>query len=175
MKLEARIEDRTFDLEILKQHDRDSGEHYRLTIGRGPDSSQTVTIHVLARSENRWTLEIDNVVHDVLVEGRNGEFLIDWNGEFCVVEASDMRARYLRHSSSKISSDSGTVVAQIPGKVVRILKRKGDSVQAGEGLAIIEAMKMQNEVKSPRSGCIRVCKLEENQTVEAGALLYEIE
>jgi biotin carboxyl carrier protein len=67
------------------------------------------------------------------------------------------------------------VRAQMAGKVVAVLKQQGDSVQAGEGLLIIEAMKMQNELTASRSGTVSICQAREGLVVNAGDLLMEIE
>ena len=63
----------------------------------------------------------------------------------------------------------------MPGKVVRILKSSGDSVTKGEGVIVVEAMKMQNELKSPRDGTIGEFKVAEGDTVGAGDVLVVID
>ena len=67
------------------------------------------------------------------------------------------------------------VTAPMPGKVVRLLVADGDSVQAGQGIAVVEAMKMQNEMKAPRSGRVAALAVHEGDTVGAGAVLAVIE
>jgi len=63
------------------------------------------------------------------------------------------------------------VVAPMPGKVVRVLVKTGQRVEAGEGILVIEAMKMQNEVRSPKSGTVERLLVSENQAVGAGEVL----
>jgi biotin carboxyl carrier protein len=63
----------------------------------------------------------------------------------------------------------------MPGKVIAVLAQEGESVQVGQGLVIIEAMKMQNELKSPKSGTVMTCNVEEGAKISAGDLLFEIE
>lgn len=60
------------------------------------------------------------------------------------------------------------VLAPMPGKIVRVLVADGTTVTAGQGLLVIEAMKMQNEVKSPKSGVVERMMVKEGQTVNAG-------
>jgi biotin carboxyl carrier protein len=60
------------------------------------------------------------------------------------------------------------VLAPMPGRVIRILVKSGDTVEAGQGVAVVEAMKMQNEVRSPKSGVVERLLVSENQTVSAG-------
>ena len=63
------------------------------------------------------------------------------------------------------------VLAPMPGKIVRVLVKTGDSVQAGQGLLVVEAMKMQNEIRAPKSGTIDRLAVVEGQTVNAGEVV----
>ncbi len=65
-------------------------------------------------------------------------------------------------------------MAPMPGKVVRILVRTGDPIEAGQGIAIVEAMKMQNEVRSPKTGRVERLFVVEGQTVNAGDALATV-
>jgi len=67
------------------------------------------------------------------------------------------------------------IKSAMPGKVVRILVEKGDEVEKGDGLLVVEAMKMQNELKSPKAGTVKEIKVEEGSTVAAGDVLAMIE
>ncbi|MEQ1921344.1 MAG: biotin/lipoyl-containing protein [Pyrinomonadaceae bacterium] len=75
--------------------------------------------------------------------------------------------------------EHGDGVAEIktamPGKVVRILKAAGDAVEKGEGVIVVEAMKMQNEMKSPKDGTVAKINAAEGDTVAAGDILVVIE
>jgi len=59
----------------------------------------------------------------------------------------------------------------MPGKVVRLLVKAGDHVEAGQGLLVVEAMKMQNEIRSPKSGIVERVFAKEGQPVNAGEVL----
>jgi biotin carboxyl carrier protein len=63
------------------------------------------------------------------------------------------------------------IVAPMPGKVVRLLVKEGDHVEAGQGLLVVEAMKMQNEIRSPMSGTVERVLAREGQPVNAGEVL----
>ena len=67
------------------------------------------------------------------------------------------------------------VVAPMPGKVVRVLVEAGQQVEAGQGVVVVEAMKMQNELKSPKSGTVAELRAEPGATVNAGDVLAVIE
>ena len=63
----------------------------------------------------------------------------------------------------------------MPGKIVRVLACEGDAVAAGQGIVVMEAMKMQNELKTPRAGRIASLPVREGDTVAAGAVLAVVE
>jgi biotin carboxyl carrier protein len=67
------------------------------------------------------------------------------------------------------------VVAPMPGKVVRVLVSPGDVVEARQGLLVIEAMKMENELRAARAGRVMTVRVVQGQSVEAGALLVAVE
>lgn len=67
------------------------------------------------------------------------------------------------------------VVAPMPGKVVRVLVKPGDDVKARQGLVVVEAMKMENELRAPRDGRVRDVAVGEGQSVDAGAVLLVVE
>lgn len=70
---------------------------------------------------------------------------------------------------------AGALVTQMPGKVVKIFKKVGDTVAKGETVLILEAMKMENEIKSGADGVIKSVNISEGQALEAGFLMVEIE
>ena len=63
----------------------------------------------------------------------------------------------------------------MPGKVVRLLVKVGDHVEAGQGLLVVEAMKMQNEIRSPKTGTVERLLAQEGQPVNAGEILAWID
>ena len=72
-------------------------------------------------------------------------------------------------------SGPARIVAPMPGRLVRVLVSTGQDVQAGQGLVVVEAMKMENEIRAPRSGRVKDVPAREGQAVEAGALLVVVE
>lgn len=68
----------------------------------------------------------------------------------------------------------GGLTSQMPGKIVKVYKKPGDKVEKGEVVLVMEAMKMENEVKSSVAGEVEVVHVSEGQTVESGQVLLEI-
>jgi biotin carboxyl carrier protein len=89
------------------------------------------------------------------------------------VTIRDPRARRV---GSKTDGSAGPlqITAPMPGKVVKVLVREGEEVTAGQGLLVIEAMKMQNELRAPRAGCIERIHTTEGVGVETGSPLLRL-
>ena len=105
----------------------------------------------------------DEGVYDVIVDGR--EFRL---------EVRDPR-EFSRRSGSAFGSGRQNVNAAMPGKVVRVLVKDGDEVEAGQGLVVVEAMKMQNEMKASKPGRVLKVHVKDGDTVGAGQALVVIE
>ena len=86
-------------------------------------------------------------------------------------EVVDPRAWRGRRHGALEAEGRQQVVAPMPGKVVRVLVEVGDKVEAGQGLLVVEAMKMQNEIRSPKSGTVERLHVKEGQPVNAGEAL----
>jgi biotin carboxyl carrier protein len=78
-------------------------------------------------------------------------------------------------SSGAHHSGAAEIVSTMPGKIVRVLVKPGDHVEAGAGVIVVEAMKMQNEMKAPKAGVVVSINAEEGATVNAGDVLAVIE
>jgi biotin carboxyl carrier protein len=94
---------------------------------------------------------------------------------FQVVLVDPKRLRGARGAGAEASGGRAQVVASMPGKVVRVLVETGAKVEAGDGLVVVEAMKMQNELKSPKSGTVIEVRAESGATVNAGDVLVVVE
>lgn len=112
----------------------------------------------------------------IVVQGQPYEITIDrhlaWIKSYLgrhVVEVRDMEATTLR----PISGD-GRVKAPVPGLITRVLAQPGQTVEAGQPLLILEAMKMENQVIASRSGTLETLNVSAGQTVQLGAVLAEI-
>jgi biotin carboxyl carrier protein len=92
------------------------------------------------------------------------------------MEILDERRRRMRRASGKFTLEGPQRIdAPMPGKVVRVLVKVGDEVQEGQGLVVVEAMKMENELKSPKAGKVKELHAQEGAAVEAGARLVVVE
>ncbi|NQV15425.1 biotin/lipoyl-binding protein [bacterium] len=123
-----------------------------------------------------YSVLMDNRSFVVGVGTRNGQKL-NVNGTPVSLELLDAVHLHLRDLGweSMEESRAGLVNTQIPGLITRIFHVRGDEVSEGEPLFLIEAMKMENEIRAPISGTIIKISVQEGQTVDKGTTIVEIE
>lgn len=108
-------------------------------------------------------------------EGAEGVAVL-LRGHITRVDIANERQLRLRAASAQFSVEGRQLIcAPMPGKVVKVLVKVGDEVQANQGVVVVEAMKMENELKSPKAGKVTELFVKEGQTVENGAKLVVIE
>lgn len=107
-------------------------------------------------------------------QGKSSAWGVEVNGKSLAVEIEDPRRRSARGGASGASGRQN-ISAPMPGKVVRLLVGAGDLVEAGQGLVVVEAMKMQNEMKSPKAGRVAQILTEAGATVAVGDTLVVVE
>ena len=110
------------------------------------------------------------------IEGaKDGKLAVLVNDTLHSLELLDERRLRLRRATGKFSTEGPQRMdAPMPGKVVRVLVRVGDEVQEGQGLVVVEAMKMENELKSPKAGKVTELHAVEGEAVESGAKLLVV-
>jgi biotin carboxyl carrier protein len=120
-----------------------------------------------------YWLNWENRSIEVVVTEKNDGCLVMLGGRQILVELGDVRTS-LRHAQQ---GQQGTVQvrAPMPGKVIRVLVKDGDSVEANQGIVVMEAMKMQNEIKSPKNGTVKKIGITAGSAVNSGDLLAEVE
>ncbi len=93
------------------------------------------------------------------------------------VDILDLRRRRLQKARQESAQDEGPVkiLAPMPGKVVSVSVCVGDQVSAGQGVMVVEAMKMENELRSPRAGVVQAIEAIVGQAVECGAVLCVVQ
>jgi biotin carboxyl carrier protein len=151
----------------------------------------------LEREADKWRISLDGNIVDgdaveispnifsVLLNGKSHEIRITPTAsgrltlqtgrhEF-TAEVVDPRAWRGRRHRALEAEGRQQIVAPMPGKIIRVLVQVGEKVQAGQGLLVVEAMKMQNEIRSPKSGIVERLAVKEGQPVNAGETLAWID
>ena len=145
-----------------------------MTVRLGPDGS----FHANGRSGAASIVQVEPGVYSVILDGCNYEVRVQGqtlniDGERFTVDVEDPRAP--RRPAHVEAEGRQTLRAAMPGKVVRVLVKEGDDVTMGQGILVVEAMKMQNEMKSPREGVVVSIKVKAGDTVNAGDVMAVIE
>jgi len=168
MKLIAEIAGETSTLNLRREGERIfaeiEGRHY--TAG--------------AREVERgvYLLTVGAQVYECRVNGaggRGGMLEVHLKNHIYGVTLSDPKRLRGAYVGSAHGGGRASVTAPMPGKIVRVIVELGAQVQAGDGLVVVEAMKMQNEMKSPKSGRIVGLPAQAGATVNAGDLLVVVE
>ena len=126
-------------------------------------------------SETRKVV-VDGVEFEVELEGEGTSWSATVEGTTFNIEIPDAApVSKKKRSGGGKKKKSGTVSANIPGKVVTVEVNEGDEVVEGQVILILEAMKMQNEIQAPVSGTVVSVQCEEGQAIEANIPLFVIE
>ena len=168
--------------------------HYAAIIG---DSEFPVEISEL--SPGHYRVVIDGHIHDVdaqfispttlsileknksqkieTEENPQGGMNLRVHGQILHVEMLNMRALRLRRAQDATATFDGplTINSPMPGKIVKVLVKENQEVNEGDGLLIIEAMKMENELRAPKAGIIKTIQAVEGATVESGSALCVVD
>ncbi len=135
----------------------------------GTPTSPTTGASVERVADGLYSVLLDGTSYEVRVLGNT----ITVNNHPFDVEIEDPR-RWKRSGSAAGAHGRATINSPMPGKVVRLLVQLGDQVEAGQGIVVVEAMKMQNELKSPKAGRVAEIRVSENDGVAAGTVLVVI-
>jgi biotin carboxyl carrier protein len=156
------------------------GKNYRLDLNRADGrwtcrlDGRDLEVDAMLARPDVLSLRIGNMAYEVKSERVAGDSQL-WVGSTRF--AADVRDPRSLRGRSRAGDDLGPrkITAPMPGKVVRLLVREGDGVEPGAGVAVVEAMKMQNEIKSPKKGTVQKILVNEGATVNAGDVLAIVE
>ena len=159
-------------------------EQFMLTVDGVPYSVEIkgdqITVNGYAmslQSTEEGAFQIDGTPHTVelmgneaIVDGIGYGFEVEWPADEPETTAGPVRSARLSEATGK-----GAITAIMPGRVVRVLVQEGDAVRQGQVLAILEAMKMENELTAPADGVVKQVLVSSGVNVELGQPLIEIE
>ncbi len=157
------------------------GESHDLTVERAPQGwrvrvdNRELLADMLAVGPSLYSLLIDGRSYEVDVLEMEGGFVVLVSGQPFRVELRQGQRVETRPGAAVRAGQGETVVAPMPGKIVRLLVRPGDTVQPGDGVVVIEAMKMENELKAAAGGRVREVRPTEGKAVNAGEVLVVME
>lgn len=167
MKLIVKFDGREEEVEVGRE-----GDLYVVTVG-----GRVYPVDVQATGPDRRSLLVAGAQHELSVRSLNGgTFRISTARAAEDVEVLDPLTYMAREQSGRAGEGGPKIVdAYMPGRVVTLLVAEGDEVSAGQGVLVLEAMKMENEIQADRDGVVKRLLVETGQTVEGGDPLFELE
>jgi biotin carboxyl carrier protein len=161
---DALVEGRELRVEVKRVNGR-----FAVTLG-----DRSMEIDFAPADRHFASLLVDGRSYEVALEPRAGGYAVHLQGERLEVQLQDA-SRAPRAAAGRDGHGPAQVLAPMPGKIVRVLVEIGQSVESGQGLLVMEAMKMENELRAARAGRVSEVKVAERQAVETGALLVVLE
>ena len=160
------------------------------------------TVNLPKKNQNQWqvdasdfdtdAIEILPGVYSLIIDGRSftvhveseltgtpgvpvRAYICEVDGRQYRATVHDPRTRAHGRGADAMVHGPQSIVALMPGKIVRLLVEAGQKVESGQGLLVMEAMKMQNEIRSPKAGKVEKILVKEAQAVNAGEILLSID
>jgi biotin carboxyl carrier protein len=149
-----------------------AGENrFKLTHG-----GKTFLVDALTLDHGAVSMLVDGTSYSVEFDENGDEVQVLVRGQISRIDVADERRLRLRAGTAGFSVEGKQVIsAPMPGKVVKVLVKLGDEVKEGQGLVVVEAMKMENELKSPKAGKVVELPAREGIAVEINAKLVVVE
>lgn len=166
MKLEVRLTTNSGELSRSVELER-NGEGWRILL-----DGRLVDADVVEVAPHTISVLLDGRAFEFhLAQAPDGALKLQTGLQDFSVGVADPRAWRGRRHGALEATGRQQIIAPMPGKVVRVLVKAGDRVETGQGLFVVEAMKMQNEIRSPKSGIVERLLAAEGQAVNAGEVL----
>ena len=170
MKCEVQLEDLSGRKSLIVELERNGGG-WRVHLDGQPIEADAVEI-----APYTFSILLNGRSYEIRVTpAPDGKLKLQTGTHEFTAEVIDPRSWSGRRHAHVEAEGRQQIVAPMPGKVVRLLVKAGDRVEAGQGLFVVEAMKMQNEIRSPKSGIVERVLAKEGQAVNAGEVLAWVE
>jgi glutaconyl-CoA/methylmalonyl-CoA decarboxylase subunit gamma len=170
-----------YDVEVAGQErevtvEKLDGNRVRVTHAGRARVYEAVRVAGSARAST-WSLVPDGGGRQALVDvdGAAPDLNVTVDNNTVALKVTSARAKVAGRAAPPPKVGASSVQSPMPGKVVKVLVAVGDEVKSGQGVVVVEAMKMENELKSPKDGKVKAVAVKEGQTVEAGQSLVTLE
>jgi biotin carboxyl carrier protein len=159
-----------FDIELAgKKHRVEASQHGERETWSV--DGREVAADAVEIADGVYSLVIDGQSIEVRVEKFASQLRVTVGGREYEAAVRDPREWKRSGGGAAEAEGRAQIMAPMPGKVIRLLVAAGDAVEAGQGIVVVEAMKMQNEIRSQKSGKVEKLAVAEGQTVNAGDLI----
>jgi len=163
MNIALLFNNKEFNLKVQQQKD----DCFRVSM-----DGNTYDASLRFLSSEEFIIKLDGKVYDVIVHSNSRDYQVCINGKCLFVKKKDALQLLEKTGTGPKKQDIKT---SMPGRVIEVLAREGEKIKKNQAVVILEAMKMQNEIKSPQDGTILRIGPKPGDPVEAGALLFTVE
>jgi biotin carboxyl carrier protein len=165
MIYEVTIGEKTYQVELVR-----AGSGWRCRL-----NGKEFPLDVVSPQAGLLSILVDGKSHEVRQENATGQSVIVVDHQLFTAAVRDPRSYSSRRNRPDGAQGVQKIAAPMPGRVVRVLAQVGTAVEAGQAVLVIEAMKMQNELKAPKKGKVTKLNVTAGAAVEAGQTLAEVE
>lgn len=171
----------TFAMKLLAEF---NNENYQITFEQNGEQltaeidGRRYELEASQPEANVYLLKHNGKIYEFFVSPANNSnepFQVSTGNHLLGIKILDPKRLRGKGAAGNETDGAAEIKTAMPGKLVRILVEQGDEVQKGDGILVVEAMKMQNEMKSPKDGVVKEIRFEEGATVNAGDVLAVIE
>jgi biotin carboxyl carrier protein len=153
-------------------------KHVLLNNSSARVDEKQIAYEILSKNKNQIIVKIDGRIYNVVYACKgSGKIQMLANGQnFDLEVLTDLQNRAREYQAEKRKNSGETLVnASMPGLLLKLNVQEGDAVKEGDTLFVLEAMKMENEIKAEVPGTVKEIKVSEGQSVEKGAVILIIE
>ena len=165
MKFSAEVEGRVIPLEVTG-----AGGRYRVTV-----AGETLEVDARQVGESGWSLLLGAGSHLADLSEEDGVTVVTVDGEVHRIRIEEESRYLIRTRGGTVAARGQVLKAPMPGRVVLIEVTVGQRVSRGDGLVILEAMKMENEFRATGDGTVKEIRVQPGQTVNPGDVLVVVE
>ena len=141
----------------------------------GEKEWREINVNAVFSADDVLSLLLDDKSYEVKQDATGQSRYVALGHRRYRIEMRDPRSLRTRRAAAGNEDGPRKLLASMPGKIVRVLAPEGSTVEAGQGIIVVEAMKMQNELKSPKSGVVKRVLASEGDAVNAGDTLVIVE
>lgn len=146
------------------------GDQLQVSIG-----DEKLVIETCQLSDHQISLKVDGELRRVFVVENQERTYVHIGGKVIILDNAAKEADRQRSGAGTSGAAPGAITSPMPGNLIKVMVQEGDTVEEGQALVIVEAMKMENEITSPLDGTVKEIKVAPQQAVEKGETLLTIE
>lgn len=156
-----------------------NGKTYEIEInqdGKVLVNGEEKNVNFLNISDSLYSVIIENASFEVVVELRDGVYNVLMLGDLYEAEVLDERQQRMQRASAGFGVAQGEIAVKspMPGLIVDVRVKEGESVEKGQSMIVLESMKMENELKAPRAGTIGRVHISKGESVEQNKVLLTL-